>query len=161
MFFKIKVQKRINPRVSPEEETFFVKIADQSETNILEECYKVLWKDMTEEIEHQFYKKKGFLIKGNMPKFVDFLIEQGMSYRVPWRDDLGHHLDLESEEYFQKTMETFFGENEIYRRYKIVGIFIAEECDGCRYGSLSQSSHWGSGGCLSSKTRGEEVADTI
>ena len=157
MFFKIKVQKRINPRDSPEEEIFFVKIADRSETNILEECYKVLWKDMTEEIEHQFYKKHGLLIKGNMPKFVDFLIAQGMNYRVSWRDDLGHPLDLESEEYFQKTMENFFGENELYRRYKIVGIFIAEECDGCRYGSFSQSSHWGKGGCLSVKTSGEEV----
>jgi hypothetical protein len=115
---------------------------------------------MTEEIEHQFYKKYGLLIKGNMSKFVDFLMAKGMSYRVPSRDNLGHPLDLESEKYFQETMENFFGENEVYRRYKIVGIFIAEECDGCRYGSLSQSSHWGSGGCLSAKTSGE-VAHTF
>jgi hypothetical protein len=131
MWFKIYIDILSGPETGMKD-SFFINVSDSS--NIINECRSVLWERATDELTFQYYKIHGLLAVNNIPSFLEFLIGIGMS-----KEDIPDSNQEDNEAYLRDIVKKYFG--DISQRYKIIGIFLASDCEGCRNGAMGVRSH--------------------
>lgn len=131
MWFKIYIDILSGPEAGIKD-SFFINVSDSS--NIINECGSVLWERATDELTFQYYKIHGLLAINNIPSFLEFLIGIGMN-----KEDIPDSNQEDNEAYLRDIVKKYFG--DISQRYKIIGIFLASDCEGCRHGAMGVRSH--------------------